>query len=593
MGKLLHATANLYQDSQFSDLVGTIPNVKLGISIGQTANVSLQNIKNNYNFFTNFLNVGEEVYLGGTFYYREGRRLNPVKVPNLWFPLCTDVPSLLWIDSYYLEYVFDNGYKLRYSTRLSSSGGVYLYNDSGAQIGYVDCALFIPRSSSPEGSDPTLYRPVYDTMVVSALDSSLLIPSDASLADYKYTGTYGTDPWGGVTRFNTSQSAILREFFNAIPSYIEETDPYSDIEPSVTGGGDGTYIFQDSDPIDFPIVPSLAAVNTGFVSLWSPTEQQMLDLSSYMWNANPLTIDFWKKLVADPKDLIFGLSLVPLNLEGLGYIDGQGSVVVGLINTGIVMDKVSSQWVQFDCGSVDIEEAWGAYLDYDPYTKLEIYLPFCGVHPIRVDDFTPGTISLKYYIDLLSGTCVAVIKSTKSNKHGDVLNSVVYQFMGNCAAQIPVTSQQFADAVRSAISIAASIGSMVAVGVGGAAAANTAGSASTARAIRAQTVSHELSTGASAVENVMNIKPAIERSGAIGSTAALLGVRRPYLILTRPRMARPDKQSTYTGYPSFITETLGDITGWTIVQAIHLEAIPCTSEEMSEIDELLKGGVIF
>lgn len=369
-------------------------------------------------------------------------------------------------------------------------------------------------------------------------------------------------------------------------------EPYEPVEPTGTAGGDGTYVFQDSDPIDFPTVPTLAAVNTGFVSLWSPTEQQMLDLSSYMWNANPLTVDFWKKLVADPKDLIFGLSLVPLNLEDLGYIDGQGSVVVGLVNTGIVMDKVSSQWVHFDCGSIDIEEAWGAYLDYDPYTKLEIYLPFCGVHPIRVDDFTPGVISLKYYIDLLSGTCVAVIKSTKSNKHGDVLDSVVYQFMGNCAAQIPVTSQQFADAVRSAISIAASIGSMVAAGVGGAAAIGAAGSASAATAAGAHTLSRQLSTGASAVENVMNIKPAIERSGAIGSTAALLGVRTPYLILTRPRMARPDKQSTYTGYPSFITETLGDISGWTIVQAIHLDAIPCTAEEMSEIDELLKGGVI-
>ena len=257
------------------------------------------------------------------------------------------------------------------------------------------------------------------------------------------------------------------------------------------------------------------------------------------------------------------------------------------------MNHLSSQWVLFDCGTITLDETWGAYLDYDPYTKLEIYLPFCGAHPLKVDDFMPGTISLKYYIDLLSGTCVAVVKSIKSNKHGDVLDSVVYQFMGNCAAQIPVTAQQFADAVRAAINIAASIGSMVATGVGGAAAAAGAKNALGGISTTAHTVSQEVSTGASVVENVMNIKPAIERSGAIGSAGSLLSVRTPYLILTRPRMARPESQNVYTGYPSFITETLGDLKGWTIVQAIHLDNIPCTADEINEIDELLKGGVIF
>lgn len=386
---------------------------------------------------------------------------------------------------------------------------------------------------------------------------------------------------------------FLKAYFEGVPPIVLNPDPYSDIPDSQAGGGTGTFDFTTSDDIDFPPLPTLSAVSTGFVSLWSPTEEQMLRLSSFMWNADILTTDFWKKLIANPMELIYGLSLVPLNLSSLGYIDSEGTVVVGLINTGITMNHLSSQWVLFDCGTITIDETWGAYLDYDPYTKLEIYLPFCGAHPLKVDDFMPGTISLKYYIDLLSGTCVAVVKSIKSNKHGDVLDSVVYQFMGNCAAQIPVTAQQFADAVRAAINIASSIGSMVATGVGGAAAAAGAKNALGGISTTAHTVSQEVSTGASVVENVMNIKPAIERSGAIGSAGSLLSVRTPYLILTRPRMARPESQNVYTGYPSFITETLGDLKGWTIVQAIHLDNIPCTADEINEIDELLKGGVIF
>ena len=382
-----------------------------------------------------------------------------------------------------------------------------------------------------------------------------------------------------------------RNIFNKLIDYINN-GAYDGIDSADIGGNTGTYDFTSSDDIDFPTLPTLSAINTGFVSLWSPTNEQMLNLSRYMWNADILTADFWKKLTANPMELVFGLNIIPVDLRAQEsyYIGTSRNVVVGLRDTQIEMDTVTSQWIEYDCGYIDVSETWGAYLDYDPYTKLDIYLPFCGVHPIRTDDFMPGRVHVKYHIDLLSGSCVALIKSTKTNEHGDVLNSVVYQFMGNCATQIPVTSAQYADAVRSAISIAASVGTMVAGGIG-----TVAGAAKSASQTLTKTriASDVINTGASIGENVMNLKPSIERSGAIGSSAALLSVQVPYLILTRPRQAKPNDQQTYTGYPSFITEDLANLNGWTEVQAIHLEGIPCTANELSEINELLKSGVIF
>lgn len=396
-----------------------------------------------------------------------------------------------------------------------------------------------------------------------------------------------------------SSPTTSRNYFNKIIDYINN-GAYDGIDSAETGGNTGIYDFTSSDDIDFPTLPTLSAINTGFVSLWSPTNEQMLNLSRYMWNADILTADFWKKLIANPMELIFGLNIIPVDLRAQEsyYVGTPHNVVVGLRDTQIEMDTVTSQWIEYDCGYIDIDETWGAYLDYDPYTKLDIYLPFCGVHPIRTDDFMPGRIHVKYHIDLLSGSCVAIIKSTKTDEHGDVLNSVVYQFMGNCATQVPVTSSQYADAVRSAISIAASVGTMVAGGIGtvAGAAAKAANQTLTNTGLVQNSMhiaSDVINTGASIGENVMNLKPSIERSGAIGSSAALLSVQVPYLILTRPRQAKPDSQQMYTGYPSFITEDLVDLKGWTEVQAIHLEGIPCTANELSEINELLKSGVIF
>lgn len=413
------------------------------------------------------------------------------------------------------------------------------------------------------------------------------------------SNAYGAANWGTDSVLWPARTSTVFERMCYIGEGLKNAGtgvvPYDGLPVSITGGNEGTYDFISSDTINYPVLPSLSAVTTGFISLWAPTEAQMLTLSEYMWNADPLTINFWKKLFADPLQLIYGLNIIPLDLHNMtpAVIDVAQNVVIGIIDTKIPMDHLNTQWVELDCGSIAIDETWGAYLDYDPYTKLEIYLPYCGMHPLKVDDFMPGSISVKYHIDLLTGSCVALVKSTKSNVHGDMLDSVVYQFMGNCATQIPVTASQFADAVRSAVSIAASIGNMVAVGVAGSAAAGSAKTPEIAGDIKARASSKKIMLGASAVENVMSLKPSIERSGAIGSSGGMLAIQTPYLILTRPRQVRPESQSVYTGYPSFITETLGDLNGWTIIQAIHLDNIPCTSEELEEIDGLLKAGVIF
>ena len=89
------------------------------------------------------------------------------------------------------------------------------------------------------------------------------------------------------------------------------------------------------------------------------------------------------------------------------------------------------------------------------------------------------------------------------------------------------------------------------------------------------------------------MKPNFEKSGSMGGMGGMLAVQTPYLILTRPKQALPERQNTFTGYPSFITMSLKDCTGYTEIDSIHLENIPATESELSEIESLLKGGVIF
>ena len=334
-----------------------------------------------------------------------------------------------------------------------------------------------------------------------------------------------------------------------------DNDPYNSGGNSGTGGGTGTFD-GTGDNVGIPSLPTLSATDTSFITLFNPSAEQLKNLANYMWSSG-FDIATFKKLFADPMDCILGLSIVPVAVP-----NGETSTVsVGNISTGISMTKAASQYVEVDCGTLDVNEYWGSYLDYDPYTKAEIYLPYIGTHALSVDDIMGKSVHVVYHVDILSGACAAYVKCG---------GSVLYTFIGQCSSSIPITGNDWTNVINGVLSIAGAVGSMVATG---------GASAPMAASMIASTA-------------VNGLKPNVEKSGSMSGTGGMLGIQTPYLILTRPRQALPAKQNTFTGYPSFITSKLDSLSGYTEIEEIHLENIAGTEQEISEIESLLKGGVI-
>lgn len=350
----------------------------------------------------------------------------------------------------------------------------------------------------------------------------------------------------------------LQSLLPSFPKPISEfpQDPFGPGGDSGTGGGGGSFD-NTSTPITVPNLPSISATSTGFISLFNPSLDQLNELSSYMWS-DLFQIDGWKKLFADPMDAILGLSILPVAIPS----GGTREVKVGNIGTGISLTLAASQFVKVDCGSIDVDEYWGAYLDYEPYTQAQIFLPYIGIRPISVDEIMGKTVQVVYHVDILTGACCCFVKC------GD---SVLYTYNGQCSIPIPITGANYASVVNGVIGVASSVGSLVASG---------GSSAPTA-----------IPGIASSVVNQM--KPQIEKSGSISGSAGILNMQTPYLILTRPRQALPTDQNKFIGYPSLITVQLTELSGYTEIQSIHLENIPATQEELVEIQSLLEGGVIF
>lgn len=370
---------------------------------------------------------------------------------------------------------------------------------------------------------------------------------------------YPNGEWCTLSAY-TNDSKGRPSFIDALKNLLAlnptPSDPYLPGGESGPGGGGGDFD-SSSDAVDIPPLPLTNASSTGFITLYNPSIAQLKDLCSYMWS-DLFDLNSLRKLFANPMDAVLGLSIVPVAVP-----NGEVSEVhVGNISTGISMTKAANQYVEVDCGSMNVKEFWGAYLDYDPFTKAEIYLPYIGTHPLSVDDIMGKTIHVVYHVDILSGACCAFVKC------GD---SVLYSFIGQCSASIPISGNDWTNVINGVLSVAGSIGSMVATG-----------GASSPMAI-----SQIASTA------VNNFKPSIEKSGSLSGSGGMLGVQYPYLILTRPRQALPSNQNKFTGYPAFMTVELSTVSGYTEIDSIHLENINATESELDEIESLLKSGVIF
>lgn len=378
---------------------------------------------------------------------------------------------------------------------------------------------------------------------------------------YKKTGFgFANTSQVNAVWFSQPLTNTSHDFVGYSTNFAPSRDPYKDGGESGPDGGDGDFDFSSTD-IPIPSNPSIGAMDTGFISLYAPSAGQLKSLANYMW-AGAFDVTQFKKLFADPMDAILGLHIIP-TISG-HPATGSGSLLVGNIDTGLTMPTVTEQYYSADFGTVNIPAKWGAYLDYSPYTKLSLYLPYIGFVPISPDDCMRGSINVVYHVDILSGTCVAFVYCY-SNRGAD--GHTLYIFNGSCSCDCPVTSGQYRSALEGLLGVAGSIGRVAAGDVSGGL--------------------------KDAISNVTAmLKPEIGRSGSFGGAGGLMGIQYPYLVLTVPRMCIPGQQNTFIGYPSFVTKTIGDLEGYTSIDVSHLNNMPCTQAETDEIISLLGEGVI-
>lgn len=351
-------------------------------------------------------------------------------------------------------------------------------------------------------------------------------------------------------------------------------NPLDNKQEDGTEGGDGSWN-NDSDPVDVPDLPSLDISDLGGINLYKVTATDVKTLMAYLGSAAPG--DNILKWFNNPIQGIVSLHVLPYPVNSAS--GGAGITVLGMA-TGAAGYKIS-QFQEWDLGGVHVDYGFGnCFLDYEPYSHCQIYLPFIGIRSLDMDEVVGQTVSVTYQFDNVSGACIAFIR----------INSAVrYSFSGSCAIGIPISQSNWGQSYMAVATIAAG-GIAGAVGAGAAAmgGATSMGAVAGNAALGAgQGIATSSGLGAAIG------KPTISRSGSISGAASALGVPYPYLIIERPEKAKVANPAPVTGLACGRTLSLASLSGYNIIEHVHLHGIAATGEELQEIERLLYEGVVF
>lgn len=333
-------------------------------------------------------------------------------------------------------------------------------------------------------------------------------------------------------------------------------DPTQPVEPNPPSAN------TDPDPTTPTIVdPSLISAAGKLFTVYNPSSTGLNDLGAYLWSTN--IIDIVKSIWQNPMDGIISYFVLYATPEA----NRTSTIYLGALDSGVSSPVVTNQFIDIDCGEVQIKEKWNNIGDYPPYTSIKLFLPFVGFIDINPDDVMGrddggGFIKVTYRVDVYTGTCLAQVWVKRA---ADMANyQILYTYNGNCAQQIPLTGATYQGLMQT----------LVGASVGFASAGLTGALASAAT----QFAGHQ--------------QVQMQRSGNMSANAGVLGQRKPYLIISRNNVYYATNFAEYYGYPAHATVVLGNMSGYVRVRDIHLE-VPATSEELDEIEDLLKEGVWF
>ena len=264
------------------------------------------------------------------------------------------------------------------------------------------------------------------------------------------------------------------------------------------------------------------------------------------------------------------LNIVPLDTDlkigGVNVTYNNANIKVGQI----VSPATTSVSVIF--GEFNIPRLSNTFLDYSPYTKYELLLPFAPT-PVTLPDWCVNkTVSAIFLYDIYTTACQYVIEC-----NGERICSV----SGIFGVDRPISAQNVALKDASRLSAQVATASSVLGGVMSSASGNIGGIVSGAIG-GVSALSQMIMSGK---QNYMYTVGANGDSSSVGLCHAV------HLKITRTLSAEDSNFTHVYGRPLCKYKKLSSVTGYTKCDNVNTNGLSCSENEKQRIKQLLETGI--
>lgn len=269
-------------------------------------------------------------------------------------------------------------------------------------------------------------------------------------------------------------------------------------------------------------------------------------------------------------------------------------------------------------GKIYINKYFNNFMDYNGYTKIEVYLPFCGTVEVLPNDTMGLWMFVDLFIDYYTGKGIYYI-SVNENEDADSANRrIILTKECTLGYDIPIGGTNANASVGNMIrGTVKTIGSVAMLStLSGATTTNTgtkttfktkyndrSKSTTTTKTTTNfdYTTQHQIGAGtigSAAVSGTMdainNLQTTANSDRCNNAMLDLAGPKSVKVVIKRPKPipVGEDYNKIY-GRPAAYTKKLKELTGYTKITGIHLENfLSALTEELEMLDRQLKVGII-
>lgn len=453
-----------------------------------------------------------------------------------------------------------------YSLTLVAPGVVSSYS-MAAPLSILDN---VPESSWQEGSL------MYTGLWYGSIERRLRYTNDM-LADGRYMYGFALDTNIYIFKDQASaDDAIERDDYTGAGNY--DLVNGGDYPPPIFGTEESTTEFGGG------------ADTSPFMQTYVLNRNALIQCAQAWYNTDPATLDsilLGLQMFGDkPFESISGITMYPFDVNKILSTTEQHYIYFGTYkmemgNTSLYKATGLKSNAYIDCGTIFLAPLQNSYRDFEPYTQLDIYLPYIGWVRADIGLLIGKNINVRYYVDIHTRACVACILAN---------GVLVGTYNGTIGVGLPSCSadyQGYANAATGAI-----------IGSGGGA-LKSAGTA-LASAASGNYLGAIANVGAAAVGTASTLYQ-LEKLGAPadhattkGNFTACLGCYMPQYVLFRYTIhdaIEPTNFAAMCGRPSNVSGNIGEFSGYLSCKQVKLNTTGMLDEEVAEIEQLLKGGI--